>query len=199
MFSFDEGKAAVRIARATLEAEIGGRAKEYISDPASFEEKSGVFVTLSTYPSKDLRGCIGYSEPVKPIKEALRELAMASATRDPRFPRVRPEELDNITIDVTLLTPPEDVDYQDPSDLLSKIVIGRDGLIAQKGYYSGLLLPQVPVEYDWDVSEFLSHTCMKAGLSPNEWKKGAVKFRRFSGQVFGEMAPDGDIEPVPLS
>jgi len=194
----EEGTAAVRIARATLERMIAKKEVGAPEVPSSFGAKSGLFVTLATYPGKDLRGCIGYSEPVMAIKDALVELAMAAASRDPRFPRVRADELGRLVIDVTLLTPPEVIPYEDPDQLQGSIVIGRDGLIAEKGPFSGLLLPQVPVEYGWDSARFLSHTCMKAGLPSDEWRRGTVRFKRFSGQVFGETAPGGEVEQVPL-
>jgi len=193
MFSIGDGTIAVRIARGQIEGKIGGRPPAPPKDPPIFEGPSGVFVTLNTYPDRELRGFIGYSEPIMALGKALKEVAMAAATRDPRFPPVRLKEMDSIVIDVTLLTPPERIEYSGPDDLLSKIVIGRDGLIARKGFYSGLLLPQVPVEWGWGVKEFLSHTCLKAGLSRDEWKRGDVEFQRFSGQVFGERAPRGEV------
>jgi uncharacterized protein (TIGR00296 family) len=199
VYSIEEGKAAVRIARSTIESNLGKKASAPPKDPDSFKAKSGLFVTLMTYPDKGLRGCIGYSEPIMSISEALREIAVASATRDPRFPRVRKEEMEKLVVDVTLLTPPAQIEYRDPEDLKGQIMIGRDGLIAERGGYSGLLLPQVPVEYGWGVEEFLSHTCMKAGLGPDEWRKGEVRFRKFSGQVFGEASPGGEVSEMPLS
>lgn len=194
MFGPEDGSAAVMIARAIIEKHLGGSPSTPPKDPPRFEQPSGVFVTLNTYPERELRGCIGYSEPIMSLGKALREVAIASATRDPRFPPVRLKEMDDIVIDVTLLTPPEMIEHKGHEDLVSKIVIGRDGLIARKGPFSGLLLPQVPVEWGWDVKEFLSHTCMKAGLGRDEWKKGGVEFLRFSGRVFGEKAPRGEIE-----
>ncbi len=203
MYSIEEGTSAVKIARSTIESNLGKKAPAPPKDPDSFKTKSGLFVTLMTYPAKDLRGCIGYSEPIMSISEALREIAVASATRDPRFPRVRIDEMDKLVVDVTLLTPPVPIEYTDPKELVGQIVIGRDGLIAEMethlGTCSGLLLPQVPVEYGWGVEEFLSHTCMKAGLRPDEWRRGKVLFRRFSGQVFGEDAPRGEVREMPLS
>ncbi|MCU0798443.1 MAG: TIGR00296 family protein [Candidatus Thermoplasmatota archaeon] len=193
MFTSEDGSSAVRIARAHIERQLGGRPISTPHGPKVFDQPSGVFVTLNTYPDRELRGCIGYSEPIMAIGKALREVAVAAATRDPRFPPVRLKEMDSIVIDVTLLTPPERLEYSGPDDLLSKIVIGRDGLIARKGFYSGLLLPQVPVEWGWGVEEFLSHTCLKAGLSRDEWKRGDVEFQRFSGQVFGERVPRGEV------
>ncbi len=193
MYNKRNGEFAVKAARSHIEKHLGGDPLLPPEDPPILKKPSGVFVTLNTYPDRELRGCIGYSEPIMALGKALKEVAVAAATRDPRFPPVRLKEMDSIVIDVTLLTPPERIEYSGPDDLLSKIVIGRDGLIARKGFYSGLLLPQVPVEWGWGVKEFLSHTCLKAGLSRDEWKRGDVEFQRFSGQVFGERAPRGEV------
>ena len=81
-----------------------------------------------------------------------------------------------------------------PQDYLSNIEIGRDGLIVEQGFYKGLLLPQVPVEQGWDKEEFLSNTCMKAGLMPDAWFDNSTKISRFSGQIFTEISPGGEIK-----
>lgn len=198
MFSIEDGKLAVEIARARIVEELGGEKAPRFQEPEVFREKCGVFVTLNTYPGKDLRGCIGLPEPVKRLGKAIREAAVSAATRDPRFSPVTLREMENIIVEVTLLTPPEPIAFTDSDDLVSKIEIGRDGLIASKSVFSGLLLPQVPVEYNWSVEEFLSHTCMKAGLHPEEWRRGDVDFQRFSGRLFSEKKPGGEIEEIPL-
>ncbi|MGA1820250.1 MAG: TIGR00296 family protein [Thermoplasmatota archaeon] len=199
MFTEKDGDLAVRTARAVIMNKLGGKGVEIPEAPPNFKKESGVFVTLNTYPGKNLRGCIGYPEPIMALGKAISDVAVAAALRDPRFPPVRLEEMKNIVIDVTLLTPPEDIRFMDEEDLVRQVRIGRDGLIAKKGFYSGLLLPQVPVEYDWSVEEFLSHTCMKAGLHPEEWRRGDVKFQRFQGKVFGEEFPDGPVKEIPLT
>jgi len=198
MYSDKEGKRAVELARAAIEKHLGGGSELPSHLPEVFREKSGVFVTLNRYPSRDLRGCIGFPEPIMPLAGAIEDAAVSAATRDPRFPPVSLGEMDRIVVDVTMLTPPERIDHKGPDDLVSKIVIGRDGLIARKGFYSGLLLPQVPVEWGWSVEEFLSHTCMKAGLAPDSWREGNVSFQRFSGYVYGEREPRGQVERMEL-
>ena len=199
MFSLEDGKLAVRIARAAIIEKLGGDKTSDYDEPEVFERKSGVFVTLNTYPEKDLRGCIGFPEPILRLKKAIRDAAVSAATKDPRFAPVSLKEMSKIIVEVTLLTPPERIRYSDPDDLISRIEIGRDGLIASKSFFSGLLLPQVPVEYGWTAEEFLSHTCMKAGLHPEEWRRGDVEFKSFTGRLFSEKEPGGDIEEVPLS
>jgi uncharacterized protein (TIGR00296 family) len=199
LFTEKDGELAVRIARSVIEKKLGKEDVEVPKGTSSFLNKSGVFVTLNTYPGKDLRGCIGYPEPIMALGKAIKDVAVSAALRDPRFPPVSIEEMDSIVIDVTLLTPPEDINFSDEEDLKRQIVIGRDGLIAKRSFFSGLLLPQVPVEYNWNVEQFLSHTCMKAGLQPECWRRGDVKFQKFQGKVFGEEYPRGPVGEIPLS
>ena len=135
--------------------------------------------------------------PVMSLEEAIIEGA-TSATHDPRFPPLSKDELENIIIEVTILSPPEKIDVENPEEYLKKIQIGRDGLIVEQGFYKGLLLPQVPVEQGWDKEEFLSHTCMKAGLLPDAWFDKSTKISRFSGQVFTEVEPKGEIKEKKL-
>lgn len=186
------------IARSTIEKKLGKEGGSIPEQTSVFRKESGVFVTLNTYPDRNLRGCIGYPEPIMPLGKAIMDVAVSAATRDPRFPPVSLKEMDRIVIDVTLLTPPEKISYGDEEDLKRQIRIGRDGLIAKRSFFSGLLLPQVPVEYGWSVEEFLSHTCMKAGLHPEEWRRGDVEFQKFQGRVFGEREPRGGVEEMPL-
>lgn len=192
MYSEEEGERAVLGAREVIEKYVRG-STEYILDlPETFDEKSGVFVTIDTYPDRDLRGCIGYPEPFFPLKEALVK-ASQEATRDPRFPPLKEHELDEVVVEVSLLTPPEEMIVRRPRDYLKEIVIGRDGLIARKGPFRGLLLPQVPVDWEWEAEEFLTHTCMKAGLRPDEWLSRDTRIYKFSAEIFGEKTPRGEI------
>ena len=157
----------------------------------NFSFKSGVFVTLNN--PLGLRGCIGFPLPDKKLFDALEEASIAAATEDPRFPPVKFEELDSITFEVTVLTPPKKIDVNDPNEYLSKIKIGQDGLIVKFGYNSGLLLPQVPVEHRWNEKEFLEHTCEKAGLPKDYWKNQETEIQKFQGIVFKETEPMGEI------
>ena len=156
-----------------------------------FSFNSGVFVTLNK--PDGLRGCIGFPMPVKKLSRAIVDGAIAAATEDPRFPPVTTKELDDIMFEVTVLTPPMEIDVSDPIEYLSKIKVGRDGLIIRHSFSSGLLLPQVPVEYGWNVEEFLQHTCEKAGLARDIWKNESVKIEKFEGIIFKEETPNGVI------
>lgn len=161
-------------------------------------EERGVFVTLKSYPSKKLRGCIGYIEGIMPLKKALREVSISSAFNDPRFPPVRKSELNSLLIEISILTPPGLISVKNPRDYPQEIKIGQDGLIVQKDFRKGLLLPQVAVDWKWSSKEFLSNTCMKAGLTPDCWLDPEVKIYKFSAEVFAELEPKGKVEKVKL-
>lgn len=197
MLSIDEGKKAVNYARLVIEEHVKSNNIPTSDLKGIFSEKQGAFVTIHTHPSNDLRGCIGIPLPVMSLIDAIVEGAK-SATHDPRFPPLDTSEFENIIIEVTILSKPEEINVSKPEDYLSEIEIGRDGLIVEQGFYKGLLLPQVPVEQGWDKEEFLSHTCMKAGLMPDAWFDKSTKIYRFSGQVFTELEPSGEIKEKKL-
>ncbi|UCE90747.1 MAG: TIGR00296 family protein [Methanobacteriota archaeon] len=193
MFSDDDGRRAVEIARTVVEKHVRRERIPEMDFPEGFREKSGVFVTLTTFPDDGLRGCIGYPEPVSPLIEALMDSAVSAASRDPRFDSVRPDELDVIRVEVSLLTPPKEITPGEPSELPGLVRVGEDGLIVQRAGFRGLLLPQVPVELGWDADEFLGQTCMKAGLSPDSWLLPDTKTFSFSAEVFSETSPRGKV------
>ena len=149
-----------------------------------FSFNSGVFVTLNN--ANGLRGCIGFPMPDKKLSNGIIDAAIAAATEDPRFSPVKTDELSDIVFEVTVLTPPVEIIVTDPMEYLEKIKVGRDGLIIKHSFSSGLLLPQVPAEYGWNVEEFLQHTCEKAGLEKNTWKNEKVKIEKFEGIVYKE-------------
>lgn len=174
------------------------RADETIAK--KYNEKAGVFVTLNTIKknSEELRGCIGFPMPDRILYDAVINAAIASATSDPRFEPVSKEELDNITLEISVLTQPELITVKDPRQYKEKIKVGRDGLIVHWRYGSGLLLPQVPVEYGWDEERFLCETCVKAGAMPDCWFFEDTKVYRFEAIVFKEIEPRGRVVKVPL-
>jgi uncharacterized protein (TIGR00296 family) len=190
----EQGKLAVEIARKTVDMFVSeGKRYEPAKLPAVFKENRGVFVTLEKYPSKDLRGCIGFPEPVAPLIDALIDSAISAADRDPRFNSVQEKELNKLVVEVSVLTPPEIIKLKDPKELPKKIKVGRDGLIMKRGWASGLLLPQVPVEWNWNEEEFLSQTCHKAGLPPDAWLDPTTEVSSFQGQIWCEERPRGKI------
>jgi len=200
MLSLSEGEYAVKLARKAVKDYLDSGVKIVARGaPESFNKKLGVFVTLKRFPSNELRGCIGFPHPYAPLAEGIVEAAIAAATEDPRFLPVKKEELDELVFEVSILTTPEEIKGAKPSEIVKAIKIGRDGLIIQAGYNSGLLLPQVPVEQGWDVEEFLAQTCWKAGLPPDAWLKPNVKLYKFQAQIFAEDSPRGNIiEEKPL-
>jgi uncharacterized protein (TIGR00296 family) len=193
MYSLDEGRAAVRAARAAVEMRVTGNPHSPAPLPETFSKKGCVFVTLKVHSTDELRGCIGYHQPYFPLKEAVVRAAESAAMDDPRFPPVTADELPLLRIEVSLLTPPEPVSADDPTSLPEMIRVGTDGLIASRESRAGLLLPQVPVEWGWDAREFLSQTCVKAGLPPDAWLDGETAIERFQAEVFEEVEPRGEV------
>lgn len=165
------------------------------SPSKSLSAKSGVFVTIEKLKdgARVLRGCIGYPLPYMPLVEATIDSAVSAAVNDPRFPPLKHKELDEVVFEVSVLTPPAIVKTNDPKLYPKLIKVGRDGLIIEKDFCKGLLLPQVPTEYGWDEETFLSECCMKAGLPPDSWLSKDVKVYSFSAIVFTEITPGGDI------
>jgi uncharacterized protein (TIGR00296 family) len=188
-----DGQILVKTARMVVTDYLKNGSKTELGNQfqEDFSFNSGVFVTLNN--PLGLRGCIGYPLPDKKLFNALEEAAISAATADPRFPPVKFEELDSITFEVTILTPPTKIEVSNSQEYLSKIKIGQDGLIVKSGYNSGLLLPQVPVEYGWNEKEFLEYTCEKAGLPKEYWQKKEVEILKFEGIVFKEKDPKGEI------
>lgn len=193
--SDEEGAFLVKIARKAVEENLkDGR---IISPPENVSpnllEKKGVFVTINKVVDgeKSLRGCIGFPYPVYPLIRAVIEASIESATRDPRFPPMTMRELNQVVFEVSVLTEPKLIDVKSPNEYPSKIKIGEDGLIVERGFYKGLLLPQVPVEWGWDEEEFLCQCCMKAGLSPDCWVMKGTKIYKFQCIIFEETSPNG--------
>ncbi len=192
----EERHLALALPRRAIERALGPHAAEdpaapFADDPMPpvFEERRGVFVTLTRRPTRALRGCIGYPLPTLPLRRALPRAAVAAALEDPRFPPVRAEELRRLAIEVSVLTVPVAVPGARPADVVTAIRVGRDGVIVEGLGTSGLLLPQVAVEQGWSVEELLEGTCAKAGLPPTAWRDPRVTVRRFEAEVFHEGSP----------
>lgn len=184
MISEESGEYLVGIAKEAVLTYLEKREKIEIPDdcPEELEEKLGVFVTLNK--NNELKGCIGYPEPIEKAIQATIDVAIAAAVEDPRFPKLTLDEYKDVTFEVTVLTKPELLEVSKPSEYLDLIKIGRDGLIVQKGYNRGLLLPQVATEHNMNVNEFLDHTCMKAGISADSWLDASSDVYTFQGQIF---------------
>lgn len=184
MVSKKDGALLLKIARQAVESVFLKTPYNLDSETKKkFSERAGVFVTI--YKNKELRGCIGFVEPIYQIWEAVIEAARSAAFRDPRFQPVTKEELKEISFEVSILTVPEEINVNDESDL-KQIKVGKDGLIVRFGMNSGLLLPAVAVEQKWNAEQFLMHTCEKAGLPPEAWRDQACHINKFQAQVFKE-------------
>ena len=161
-FSEEDGKQLINFARENIVFYLKNSKRIGIPEEIreKFADKYGTFVTLNKYnvSGNPLRGCIGYIEPKYTLFDVIHKVSISSATEDPRFPSVTLEEMDNIIIELSILTPPKLIKVSDPKEYIDKIVIGRDGLIAEKGMRRGLLLPQVPVDHNrnWSVETFLT-------------------------------------------
>lgn len=200
IFSLEDGNLLIKFARDNIEYYLEHNRRIPIPDEIKnrFSGKYGAFVTLNRtdVEGNPLRGCIGYIEPIYPLFDIVHRVSISSALEDPRFPPVSREELDQIVIELSILTPPQLLEVDDPKEYLELIVIGRDGLIAERGIRRGLLLPQVPVDHgrNWDVETFLKHTCSKAYLHDDAWKEKETKIYSFQAILFEETEPRGEIK-----
>nr|MDK2851343.1 uncharacterized protein [Candidatus Cloacimonadota bacterium] len=175
MLSPKQRKTLLKYAYDVIYAHLHGTRAEIPYDP-SFESQKGIFVSL--HKDGELRGCIGYILPYKSILESVHDMALAAAFRDPRFPPLHKDELDKIEIEISILG------ELIPVNNSAEIVIGRDGLYIDHPQGSGLLLPQVATEYGWNITEFLTHLCYKAGLSETALKSSETKLYRFEAEIF---------------
>jgi len=178
MLSDAQRQVMLATARAAIEAHLFGD-RAAVPEGPPLPGASGVFVTLRHRGV--LRGCLGTLEVAGALGDEIARCARESATSDPRFPPLHPDEWPDSTIEISVLGPLEAIDPDDGS----AVVIGRHGLVVEQGPRRGLLLPQVAVERSWTREQFLRQTCRKAGLPGDAWRHGAAVFR-FAADVFGE-------------
>ena len=175
----EERKKLLEIARKTILDNLKkGKIDKESAPTEGLGQPCGAFVSL--HKLGQLRGCIGTFTSPRPLVNTVQEMALSSSQQDPRFPPVQEEELQDIDIEISVLSPLREIKD------VGEIEVGRHGIYITKGFYSGVLLPQVASEYGWDRETFLEHTCMKAGLPPESWKEEGVKIEIFDAQVFGE-------------
>ena len=193
-----EGETLVELARKAVEEYLESRKTIKTSENVSEKllKQCGVFVTINSIErgEKELRGCIGYPYPTTPLVQAVIESAINAATQDPRFEPLSPRELDKVVFEVSVLTPPQIVEVKKQTEYPTKIRVGMDGLIIERGMYKGLLLPQVPVEWEWNEEEFLCQCCGKAGLPPDCWLMNGTKIYTFQAIIFEEEKPKGEVK-----
>ena len=168
----------LEIARRSVEGYLkDGKVPTFVVAEPELREDRAAFVTLTKQGR--LRGCIGYTDPTLPLYQTVASCAVSAAFSDPRFPPLRKEELSQIRIEISILTPLKKIGD------ISEIQVGRDGLFIKKGPCRGLLLPQVATEWGWDKEAFLQQTCCKASLPADAWKEGAEIYT-FSAEIFHE-------------
>ncbi|MGE5245011.1 MAG: AmmeMemoRadiSam system protein A [Betaproteobacteria bacterium] len=182
MTSIDDRRLLLAIARDAIAAHVRRSAMTPPALTGAAAQPGGAFVSL--HLGDDLRGCIGHIEPDDLVGYIVARCAVAAASTDPRFPPVEEPELVGLAIELSLLGPLEPIEGPD------EITIGRHGLLVERGWRRGLLLPQVATEWDWTAEVFLTHTCRKAGLPQDAWRSGA-RLWRFEAEVFGEAAQGG--------
>ncbi len=178
MVSREDGKKLLELARRAVKAAASGDRLPDVPPDEVFHRRGGVFVTLKKHGM--LRGCIGHFIGKGTLGETVVEMAAAAATGDPRFPPVRPGEVDELDIEISLLSP------MVPSSP-EEVVPGRHGVYIRRGNRAGTLLPQVAAEEGWDRETLLAHTCLKAGLSPDCWKMNDVDLYTYTAQVIREI------------
>jgi hypothetical protein len=173
----EEKKTLHQIAKTVIENKAKGKAvPDFKIESTTLKENRGAFVTI--HKKGQLRGCIGFIEGHGPLHKTIEEMAEAAAFRDPRFTPVKEKELPELDLEISVLTPLKRI-----SDV-NEIQVGKHGIYIKKGWYSGLLLPQVATEYRWDRQTFLEHTCQKAGLPSNAWKEKDIEIYIFSADIF---------------
>ena len=194
------GEKLVKLARKAVEKYLNESVVINADNSYGLTQKAGVFVTLNYLSNNKeyLRGCVGFPLAEKTLHQSVIEAAIAAATQDPRFEPINKEDIKNIIFEVSVLSPPEKIEVQNPKDYKNHIKIGRDGLILKCKYGSGLLLPQVPVELNWDIDEYLANICYKAGAPPDAWLMPESQLYKFGAIIYKEFEPNGNVKKVDL-
>jgi AmmeMemoRadiSam system protein A len=178
MLTGAQKRGLIRLARESLVAQVTGSPPPR-GDLPELPDVFGAFVTIKSHGN--LRGCLGTLQCRSGLAEEVARCAADAASQDPRFPPVAPDELPDLSVEISVLGPLERIDPLDPE----AITIGAHGLVVEQGRHRGLLLPQVATEWDWTREQFLRHTCLKAGLPGDAWLHGATVYR-FTADVFGD-------------
>jgi|SRR5687767_967521 uncharacterized protein (TIGR00296 family) len=197
LFTLKDGQHLVNVARDIVERLFDDR-RPSLEPLIQTNVEAGVFVSIHDCSTGEniLRGCVGFPLPRGEFCSSLEEAAIAAATQDPRFSPISKEELGKVIFEVSVLNRPELISVAKPTDYLTMVKIGVDGLILSWGEHSSLLLPQVALEFNWTVDEFLSNLCDKAGLTPDMWMNKDVKIYKFNCVIFRESKPRDGIYQV---
>jgi AmmeMemoRadiSam system protein A len=176
-------KILLKLARSAIESTFEDTDPD-VSMASSLTQLKGSFVTIHKHGQ--LRGCIGFPRPIMPLYEQIIASSKAAAFEDPRFTPLQKNELKEIIIEISILSKPELIKVQNPDEYIQNIKIGVDGLIIKNSSNSGLLLPQVAVEYNLDAQRFIESACEKACLDKNAWKTSSCKIYKFKAEIFSE-------------
>jgi len=195
-FSLKDGKELIELARKSIKYFFAAGTTMKEMPKEKFSEKQGVFVSLHD-EFNELRGCIGFPYPIMPLWNAVIDASVSAGFRDPRFKPLEIEEFEKISIEISVLSVPEEIQGK-KEEIEKKIKIGEDGLIVKINEANGLLLPIVAASNKWNAEKFLGETCWKAGLEQDAWKKPETKIFKFQSQVFAEKFPSGSVKEVDL-
>jgi AmmeMemoRadiSam system protein A len=176
-YSAEERTALLQLARESIAAELAKSRLSVTAPNPHLLEPRGAFTTL--HLNGGLRGCIGFIEPLYPLWETIQQTSRAAAFQDPRFPPLTADELPYMQLELSIMSLLRPISAED-------VIVGVHGLLVSQDGHRGLLLPQVAPEWEWDRETFLSQTCVKAGLPPDAWQKGA-QLEAFTAEVFGEI------------
>lgn len=201
VYDLKDGEELVKAARSAIELYLKNPHfnKNLITNNLKkFEEHNGLFVTLEYYQTNELRGCVGFTSSNRAMRENIIDAALAAAFEDYRFLSITFQELNDLIIEVSILSDLEKISGN-KEQIKKQIKIGKDGLMIQYGIYSGLLLPIVAVEQKWNIVEFLENVCLKAGLNKNYWSYPNANLYKFETQIFKEQKPDGKVIEVKLT
>ncbi len=179
MLDDSDRAALLKLARATLEAHFAHESTPaYPASRKALSEQKGAFVSL--HRGEELRGCIGQLYPDRELSKVVQHCVLSAAMEDMRFAPVAPDELDNLSIEISVLSPFRRIQN------IEEIEVGRHGLYIIQGHFRGLLLPQVATQYRWDRKKFLEHACLKAGLSQSAWQDPRTIIQTFEADVFSD-------------
>jgi hypothetical protein len=193
-FTIQQAKLSIGEAREAIQYYLKSGKVTRAKLPEEIDKPVGVFVTLKKHNKNGerLRGCIGFPEPIYELSRGLTKAAVSAAFADPRFPPVEEDELPHISLEISILSQPQLVDVP-KQEIPASIEVGKHGIIIERGFNRGLLLPQVAVEEGCDSEGFLALGCLKAGLSPDSWLTKNVNVYIFTAKVFKEVEPMGEV------
>ena len=198
-YSIEQGSKLVKTARNSIELYLtihNFDRKMLERTITEHDNISGVFVTIEHYPTRTLRGCMGFTEPQEKLSKVLIDASIAAAAEDPRFVPVSHMEFEHMVVEVSILDKPKPITTSTETEIKNSIKTGRDGLILKYGYHEALLLPNAPIENNWTKEKYLDNLCIKAGLKEHTWKTGQTRLYTFTAQIFREKEPRGEVEEV---